>query len=602
MGHLLWVLALAAPSRAHAGEKASEPSASQPDGDRSSPEERAALDAARADLDRLLATLSDESSEPPAPSPESMQGSVAPVPAPVPVPARTLSEATGPVEPGPGKNWLEGLQLPDIPIRWHDALLQLLTHYRSDPRGRAHIRAWLERAGRYDAMIGHKLAARGLPRDLAFVAMVESGFDPMARSDAGAVGIWQFVAGTATEYGLQQSPWLDERRSPELATDAAVRYLETLYAKLGSWPMSLAAFNMGYGALVRAVVKYNTNDFWLLSRLEAGLPYETVVYVAKVMACAIVSRNLARFGLADLQKEPTLELTSLRVPGGASLSSIAAAAEVSVLELAAWNPELLRDRVPPDVPHWNLQVPKQVSARAAAHAAKLHAAARPARHTLRFGERLADVAAIYGTSERRLRAFNGLDEDRKVVAGAVLNVPDVPPQVHSDEGAAVVAVPRASFAYPSRRHIFYRVREGDRAEEIAEFFKVELRELRLWNAISTDVALHRGMILQLYVPPEVDLERAVYLDPERARVLTVGSQEFLDYHEGLRDRVRIRYRVKPGDTLSELAQRFELSEGSIGRINGFSSDHKLDAGTEIVLYVKVREPTPKSDSRPVARR
>jgi membrane-bound lytic murein transglycosylase D len=593
---LLGALALASPASASAGEKtarADPDAAAKPGADAA-----AAVAAARTDLDTLLSALLAENREDPAESTSELQ---------IEVPPELLtSDAPNAIvgrHANPDLSWLQGLELPDLPVRWHDELLELLDYYRHDARGRAHMRAWLQRSGRYEAMIRATLKQHHLPQDLLYVAMVESGFDPLTESNAGALGMWQFVQSTASTYGLEKNRWQDERRSPERATQAAAAYLGDLYAKLGSWPLSVAAFNMGYGALLRSIRKYNTNDFWLLSRLEAGLPYETVIYVAKVMACAIVARNPERFGLGEVALDKPLELTTVVVPGATSLGRIATVAGVSQAELQAWNPALLLARVPGDVKQWSLRIPSGPGARLGRRYADLQSR-QPEQppHLLRFGERLKDVAEMYGTTERRLRALNDLGEDEPVRPGLRLKVPDAPVQTPDDAEPTVVAVPRLSFSYPNRSRVFYRVRDDDRAEEIAKFFKVELRELRLWNAIAPDARLHQGMVLQLFVPRDVDLKQAVYLPAGRVQTLAVGSNEFLDYHEGLRERVRIRYRVQAGDTLASLAERFELSVGSICRINGFSRDRVLAAGSEIVLYTKGKDPVPKPDSRQASRR
>src|SRR5690606_11780873 len=143
-----------------------------------------------------------------------------------------------------------------------------------------------------------------------------SGFEPTVRSRAGAAGMWQFVQGTAAEFGLGQSHWVDERLDPERSTRAAAAYLGRLHARFGSWELALAGYNMGYGALLRAMRKYNTNDVWELSRVEAGLPFETSHYVSKILACAVVMRNPERFGLSESDKLPALDAAYVEVGGG----------------------------------------------------------------------------------------------------------------------------------------------------------------------------------------------------------------------------------------------------------------------------------------------
>jgi len=133
--------------------------------------------------------------------------------------------------------------------------------------------------------------------------------------------------------------------------------------------------------------------------------------------------------------------------------------------------------------------------------------------------------------------------------------------------------------------LFYRVAPGDELEEVARFFRVTTDELRVWNRIAADAKLQRGMYLQLYVPHDAELSETLVLSPSQVRTLVVGSEEFFNFHEQQQNRVRIRYRVKPGDTLRSLAERFELSIGSLARINQFGREKKLEADSEIIIYV-----------------
>lgn len=539
-----------------------------------------AIAAARAQIDALELAAAERP-----PTPVLVDRTVVGLP-PAALTSDTPPAAEPEVEPEPRVAWLQDLVMPDFPVRFDDRLVELLTYYREDARGRAHIRGWLQRAGRYEDMIRGKLRAAGLPEDLLFVPMVESGFEPTARSGAAAVGMWQFVAPTAREFGLQVDRWADQRQSPEEATDAGIAYFAQLYGRLGSWPLSLAAFNMGYGALSRAIRKYNSNDFWVLAELEAGLPYETVVYVAKVAACAIVAKNPERFGLQDLQPLPAENAVRVQVSGGAGLGRLARAAGVSVDELAALNPELRRKRLPPDVRTWKLRIPADRLGRFEKRWKEYRPAAGTHRtHVLRFGERLRDVAEMYGTTADRLRSLNDLQDDAELRPGHRLQVPDVEVQPTPRDGVPVAAVPAARFDYPDRTRAFYQVIPGDTGGSIAHFFGVTLDELRKWNDITPEARLHSGMMLQLFIPRSVDLAQAILFRPDEVEELTVGSEAFFDYHEAQQDRDRIRYRVKDGDTLASIAKRFELSVGSIARINRFSRYSTPDPDSEIILYV-----------------
>lgn len=483
--------------------------------------------------------------------------------------------------------WLSDLSLPDLPIRWDERTIAYLEHYRSSPRGRRSMAVWLERARTHGPMIRERLRALGLPEGLLYVAMVESGFDPTARSPAGAVGLWQFVRGTGAQYGLDVSRWVDQRMDPVASTEAAGRYLRDLHRRFGSWELALAAYNMGYGALLRSMRKYNTNDYWLLARIEAGLPYETTSYVAKIMACALVGTNPEQFGFEPGDAVEPLHTTTVRVPGGTRLSLLARAARLPTEDLKALNPQLRRGRTPPGQTPYALRVPAASADGFHERWARLRSGQPTYRHhVLRFGEDLSDVAHRYRTTARRLAKLNGIDDASTLEPGTSVLVPAVEPREPDgeDEEPPMAAVPEGEFVYPDRQRVFYRVAGHDTPEDIAGFFGVTVEELRRWNAIDPSASLLDGMVLQLFVPPEVDLDRAVVWSPEDVRVLTLGSEAFFEYHEAQKDRVRFRYTVQPGDTVASLARRFGLAPADLRRINRFARSTDLEVGQEIIVY------------------
>jgi membrane-bound lytic murein transglycosylase D len=502
------------------------------------------------------------------------------------VPDAPAESATG----GRDLSYLQGLALPDLPVRWDSRVVDYLRFFKEDARGHALMSGWLRRVPRHERAVREVLRTAGVPEDLFYVAMVESGLDPTARSGAGAAGMWQFVQGTGQEYGLTRDHWVDLRMSPEAATGAAARYLGDLHRRFGSWELALAAYNMGYGALLRAIRKYNTNDFWTLASVEAGLPFETTLYVAKIMACAVVGRNPARFGFDDLAREAEAPLTGIEVPGGMTLTVLARAADLMPADLARMNPELRRGRTPPGAASFRLRVPAD---HADAFARQLgRARARQPQekvYVVRFGETLDDIAARFRTTSSALTRANELD-GVSVRAGFTLMVPSVEPREPAASEPPVVSVPDQRFRYADRRRVFYRTVDGDSAGEVARFFGVTMDELRRWNGVDPAAVLQRGMFLQLFVPASRDLTRAVVLAENDVRVLVVGSDEFFDYHEGQRGRVRIRYRVREGDTLATVARRFDLSPGSVARINRFDRATTLRVDQEIIVYAAPEAP------------
>ena len=503
-----------------------------------------------------------------------------------------LESVTVPETPAPETvdavdlTYLRGARLPDLPMRWDDRVVTYLEHFRADARGRALMTGWLRRATRWDNVIREALRAEGLPEDLRCVALAESGFDPTVRSPVGALGMWQFVAVTGAEYGLSQSHWIDERMDPYASTRAAARYLGDLHRRLGSWELALAAYNMGYGALLRAIRKYNSNDYGVLSHIEAGLPFETTLYVSKILACSVVMRNADRFGFADVSRDPPLMTVAMDVPGGTSVDEIARAAGVEARELRTLNPHLLRGRTPPGVATYPVRLPHA----AAATFTQRWAQRRPERveHTsafLRQGESLAEMAHAYRTTDTELRRINELDDSADVIPGTALLVPNVRPRAAArSTETVVVTVPSTTFAYPDRRRVFYRITTGDDAERLSRFFRVSVDELSTWNDIDVRARLHTGMILQLFVPRAVNLERAIVLTERDVHVLVAGTDAFFDYHETQRGRVRVRYRVQTGDTLGTIAQRFGLTIGDVSRINQIRRDARLRVGSDLIVY------------------
>lgn len=485
-------------------------------------------------------------------------------------------------------SWMRGLVLPDIPVRWDERVIRFLEFFRDDPRGNRFVRAWLRRVDRYGPMIREALERQGLPRDLIFVAMVESGFDPTARSHAGAAGMWQFVQRTGESFDLAVDHWVDMRLDPVRSTEAAARYLRQLRERFGTWELAFAAYNMGYGALLRSIRKYNTNDYWTLAHLEAALPFETTIYVAKILACAIVAHNPERFGLGDLAREQPLRFQTVSIPGGVSLSVVARAAGTNAERLRELNPALRRGRTPPGRESWSVHIPEESASQFAERWARARPSApvhRP--RVLRFGETIADLARELGVRERELLELNGVGDEERVGAGTTLLVPVTAPRRPAAAAEPpVVAVPDGPREIPGRRRVFYRVVRGDSVDEVARFFRVRGEELRRWNRVDPDAELQPGMFLQLFVRPEVDLAQALVLTPDECRVLVVGSEEFFAYHEGQNGRVRFRYRVRPGDTLSHIGARFGIAVSSLARINQIAQSTVLHPGDELIIYAE----------------
>jgi membrane-bound lytic murein transglycosylase D len=509
---------------------------------------------------------------------------VPPTPAPPAPPADSTKDTA----------WLAALKLPDLAVRWDPRVIRYLEFFKDDPRGRATFAHLYKRSGRYRDVIRRALKKKALPEDLLWVSMIESAFDPTIRSHAGAVGLWQFMPETGKIYGLSQDRWVDMRMSAPAASLAAADFFSDLHRRFGSWELSLAAYDMGFGAVQSVVRRYNTNDFWALSKIEGALPWETTLYVPKILAVAIISKNLQTFGFGDLAVDGAIDGDDVRVAPGTPLSTVAAAAGCTAKDLEALNPELRAGRTPPvgdgDAAGYVVSVPHGKGVQATDALAKMKKDA-PAIETyvVRFGETIEQVAVARRTSVAKLVELNDLGPGEVMRGGTVLLVPrgDATSPV-----AAVVApqkttvvVPPDVFAYPDRKHVFYRVLVGDTIKEIAAAFHVTVDDLRRWNDLDPVARLIEGMTLQIYVPSAIDLGAVVALGERDVRVVAVGTDEFFTYLEQQRGQKRIVVTARAGDTLDTIGKRYQVPAKTMERMNRKARTEKLDDGESVVVYV-----------------
>jgi soluble lytic murein transglycosylase-like protein len=338
--------------------------------------------------------------------------------------AQAIAEAPAP-EPVQGRRY----QVDDN----HDVrrfLDQFQTGYR-----RAVVERWLVRAGRYLPMVLDVFRQKGLPEELVFTAMIESGFDPLAVSKAGARGIWQFMAPTAKRYGLRIDRWLDERLDPEKSTVAAARHFVDLYSVFGSWNLAQAAYNAGERTVTEAIRSMGTSDFWALTR-GPRLADETKNFVPAIQAATIIAKEPERYGFV-VTPAPPLEYELVAVPRSTSLKLLAAHAGIDGDTLERLNPELRLKQTPPDVTY-SLKVPigsasriqaalehdaaKSRTAGAAPQAPAVSLTANPHFHLVKAGETVAAIAKRYGIPASAIVRWNDLGETARIRPGARLRV------------------------------------------------------------------------------------------------------------------------------------------------------------------------------------
>ncbi len=505
----------------------------------------------------------------------------------------------------PDLSWVKELKTGDVPIRWDARVVRFLEFYRDDPRGRAIMTGWIRRSGRYREMIVEALRRHGMPEDLFYICMIESSFDPRTVSRVGATGLFQFMPAAGHVYGLRQDYWIDERSDPEKSVEAQMLYFKDLHDRFGNWHLAAAAFNAGYGAVLKSMAKYGTNDFWALLDIESGLPWESSVYVPKFLAAAIVGHNLAAFGFDKVVPEPAETFERVTVPGGVELSVVARAAGADVDAVRDLNPALRRGRTPPGG-SIVLRIPPGTKERFAKAFPQLESEWDSQEiYVLRHGERFEDVARTHGVSSARLRAMNGVRHVSEVRGGTVLVVPRIDAAekeknrrlaeddlYHSDvvpggpDEPLLVAVKDKDLEIEGRRKVFYRVVAGDTIDDIAAAFAIPSSDIAAWNGLDAGARITARMVLMIFVPPSFDAERRniALLDDARLLVVNSGSPEHLDIYEGRKGRVRETITTREGDTLESIGRRYSLTQYDVARINRRSYRTPLEPGEQLVVY------------------
>lgn len=334
----------------------------------------------------------------------------------------------------------------DIPVVRNAPVERFIDIFQNKQSDRMAL--YLKRSGRYEGMIRSKLRERGMPEDLVYLSMIESGFNPTARSHAQAVGLWQFIEGTGERYGLRIDGYVDERKDPEKSTDAALRYLKDLHDQFGSWYLAAAAYNTGENRVARVMrevtgsEKGEESDFW---RIRRRLPAETREYVPLMLAAALIGKEPHKYGLGDVERYLPVPTEAVEVPAGTNLKVVARAVGVAEKELRTLNPQLVKGVTPPGKKPYAVRIPQGrrvqfaanfdvVRERAAAEAkveaartvrvAKAARAKRPTArtHKVRRGESLWTIARRNDTSVNTLKRLNGL-RSTKIKPGMSLRVP-----------------------------------------------------------------------------------------------------------------------------------------------------------------------------------
>jgi len=493
-----------------------------------------------------------------------------------------------------------------IPLVVNNLVEQYINFFRT--RGRPHMERWLERSGKYFPMMRRILREEGVPEDLVYLAMVESGLNPVARSWARAVGIWQFMRGTGALYGLRGNFWYDDRRDFEKATRAAARHLRDLYEDFEDWYLVMAAYNSGAGRVYRAMRKSGSADFWQLRRY---LPRETRSYVPSYIAAAIIAMNPKEHGF-EVEPADSLSYDYVTVDECVDLEVLAECAGTSVDVLMELNPQLIYRCTPPSTEGYQLRVPKTTDKEA--FRAKYAALPETKKgflltHVVKRGDTLPKLARYYGVAAEAIASANDISPRAQLRRGSRLVVPIAkgatpttrlaslvqPEQERPRSVRSQARTIRSTFvqARGDQTRILYTIKNGDTIGHIAEWFNVRATDIRTWNNIPYGRKIVAGRTLTIWVDAK-DAEKyrkIAEMSFEQKEALL--AQRYTATKEEINGDGGTTYIVKKGDTLEKIAETHGVSIRQIQRWNDLASS-TIYPGEKLILYPLVKERTSAS--------
>ncbi len=427
-----------------------------------------------------------------------------------------------------------------------------------------------DRAERYLFHVVEELEKRDMPLELALLPIVESAFDPFAYSHGRASGMWQFIPGTGKRFGLAQNWWYDGRRDVVASTRAAMDYLSYLNKRFdGDWLLALAAYNSGEGNVRKAVKKNRrrnkATDFWSLD-----LPKETRAYVPKLIALAQLVNTPGKFNVSFQPVANKAYFAQINTDSQIDLAQAAELAEITLDELYLLNPGFNQWATAPDGPHW-LNVPVDNANLFEENLLQLPANKRVRweRYTIRSGDSLIKIANRFQTTASALRNINNLNNN-KIRAGHVLFIPVAS---KATEHYALSASQRLiskqqAPAKSGKTKIVHTTRSGDSFWKISRQYGVGMRELARWNSMGTTERLRIGQKLVIWTKPQQVASNASPA-ADRKIIRQVG------------------YRVRSGDSLARIAQKFNVSIAQIESWNGINRKKYLQPGQSLKLYVDI---------------
>ncbi len=463
-------------------------------------------------------------------------------------------------------------ELETIPTEVNPSVEMWIKYFQG--RGRGHMERYLARSTRYEKLMKKVLRDNGLPEDLFYIALIESGFTSNATSHAAAVGYWQFIRGTGKRYGLEINPMVDERRDPVFATQAAAEYFKGLYSVFGSWYLAMASYNVGENRVKREVMNHYTRDFWELAR-KKRLPKETIHYVPKFIAAKMIGHDPAKYGFEGIDYLPPIEFDHIAVSKPVNLRQMAEKMNLNYEDFKALNPKFKGEIAPLKGSDLVLRIPPGSSeiAMVAANESFVERveyiadAGDTQIYRIRSGDNLASIARRYRTTVAYIRDLNDLPRGKRLRVGMRLQVPDRTPlreraggkktAVAKNNAKASAETEKAPAVAASADSRYYIVQSGDSLYTIAQKYSTTVANLQKLNNIKRGRTIKVGMKLRVQ-----------------------GGQDGTSVREVAKNKVHV---VRRGENLSAIAAKYNVSMSHIQEKNKIRNPSSLIVGMRIKI-------------------
>ena len=463
-------------------------------------------------------------------------------------------------------NWEEGAAAVekeiryDFPVTVNRQVEFYLNFFQT--RQRTTFTRWLTRSGKYLPLFQQKLKEAGLPLDLAYLPMIESGYNLTAYSSAGAAGPWQFMRATGRHYGLKINRYTDERRDPIKSTDAAIKYLGKLYNDFGSWHLAVAAYNAGEGRIRRAIRKKGTDNFWKLAQGRT-LSIETKRYVPKLIAAIMIAKNPAAYGFHDITLEPVLAYEEIKTPPWTSLAAVAVAGNIDSEELRNLNRQLRRAITPPGPKGYTLRVPTGKGELVSNNLSRVHASISTEfqTHIVKRTDSLSKIGRRYNLNKTTLLKANNL-RGPSLKVGQRLQIPFQTTQ-YTLLSENEIAGHKGAGAINPDNLLLHRIRPGETLSHLSKLYNVPTHLIASWNGLKSINSIRAGQQLALYLDKASQKLAAqpLYNTKTAKNTTTNRNSQRVTY-----------YKVRGGDSLWTITRKFNLTLEEIRRWNNLKGD------------------------------